>query len=223
VLLVAAVDGIKLTDVYLQEQLEKVLNKTLDDHKPTLSASSDHVRILFNTSNLPPSPTKAAAVATTTTNAVDESNMLKVSYCYATKEWRCLYRCEIDSSVADGNASKVDLTLFGSVKNPTEEDWSQIELVLVANELEILNNNKPTTSPSTRDEGNLYAKSSGGMQIFMKTMTGKTITLEVCTHKDLFISYRFYFVNNSVKHQIKLNKSKQKFKIKKAFLQISNE
>ena len=182
-LLVASVEAFKLSDAYLQEQLEKVLNKTLNDHKPTTNASSDFVRISFNTDNLLPPSTNAV----TTTTVSGESNTHKVSYCYATKEWRCLYRCEIDSSVLD-SASKVDLTLFGSINNPTEEDWSKVELILVANELEILNNNKPTTTrpASTREETESGSSSSGGMQVFVKTLTGKTITLDVCIYKDLF-------------------------------------
>jgi hypothetical protein len=210
-LLVASIDGIKFIDTYLQEQLDKVLNKTLDNRKPTLTTDSGYVQILFNSNNLLPSSSNAI---TTTTNIPNESNILKVSYCYSTKEWRCLYRCEIDSSVSNSNASKVDLTLFGSVNNPTEEDWSQIELILVANELEILNNNKTTTTPTTTPD-------RGGMQIFIKPLTGKTITLDVCINKDLFI-YCLFFVNNRYLHQIALKSLKLKFKIKKVFLHINN-
>ncbi len=194
-MLVASIDGIKFIDTYLQEQLDKVLNKTLDNRKPTLTTDSGYVQILFNSNNLLPSSSNAI---TTTTNIPNESNILKVSYCYSTKEWRCLYRCEIDSSVSNSNASKVDLTLFGSVNNPTEEDWSQIELILVANELEILNNNKTTTKPPTnsleRDESDRSSSevSSGGMQLYVKTLTGKTITLDVCVNKDLFIYCLFF-------------------------------
>ncbi len=189
--LVASIDAVKINDEYLQEQLNKLLNKTLDNHRPTLSAVSDFVRILFNNNNSLPNYTDA--VAATTTNIPNESNILKVSYCYSTKEWRCLYRCEIDSSLSNVNTSKVGLTLFGSVNNPTEEDWSQVELVLVANELEILSNNKTTTAATGtlfRDEAaSSGSGSSGGMQLFIKTLTGKTITIEVCINKDLFIYY----------------------------------
>jgi hypothetical protein len=157
------------------------LTKTLDDHKPTLTTASDYVRILFNTNNVLPPSTNA--ITTTTTNMPNESNILKVSYCYSTKEWRCLYRCEIDSS-SNSDASKIDLTLFGSINNPTDEDWSQVELILVANELEILNNNKTTTTPAfTTGRNETESYSSGGMQIFIKTLTGKTITIEVCIKK----------------------------------------
>ncbi|CAF3542911.1 unnamed protein product [Rotaria sp. Silwood1] len=181
----SSINGIKLTDVYLQEQLDKVLNKTLDNHKPSLNTTSNYVRILFNSNNLLPSSNKATATTTTTTttttNTLDESNILKVSYCYTTKEWRCLYRCEIDSSISNSNNSTVDLTLFGSVNNPTDEDWSQVELILVANELEILNNNKSTSTTSiNREEAEHSDKRlSGGMQVFIKTLTGKTITIDV--------------------------------------------
>ena len=130
---------------------------------------------------------------------------MKVSYCYGTKEWRCLYRCEIDSSITNTNNSKVDLNLFGSVHNPTEEDWSQIELILVANELEILTNNKTTTTASsaasiTREEAATgERKSSGGMQVFVKTLTGKTITIDVCIEIQVSVLYNFrqYQVNPS--------------------------
>jgi len=192
-LLVASVDAVKLNDEYLQEQLDKLLNKTLDNHRPALPAVSDFIRILFNNNQSLPTSTNAVA---TTTNIPNESNILKVSYCYSTKEWRCLYRCEIDSSLSNANTSKVDLTLFGSVNNPTEEDWSQVELVLVANELEILSNNKTTTAATAtlfRDEAASFGSgSSGGMQIFIKTLTGKTITIDVCINKDLFIYYLLF-------------------------------
>ena len=190
-LLVAAVDGVKLMDTYLQEQLQKVLQKTLNNNKPALNSAADYVRILFNTNNLSTSSTNKSITANTTTTSkiLDESDILKVSYCYSTKEWRCLYRCEIDSSILDTNTSKVDLTLFGSINNPTEEDWSQIQMILVANELEILNNNKATTTPPTSgtergtSASDSASTSSSGMQLYVKTLTGKTITIDVCKYK----------------------------------------
>ncbi|CAF4100520.1 unnamed protein product [Rotaria sp. Silwood2] len=173
----ASIHSIKLNDVYLQAQLDKVLTKTLDSHKPSLNTDLNYVQIFFHSDNLLTSP----KLAITNTNIIDESNTLKVSYCYPTKEWRCLYRCEIDSSLSNSNGSTVDLTLFGSINNPTDEDWSQVELILVANELEILNNNKATLMTSIvreEAEGN-DRSSSGSMQIFIKTLTGKTITIDI--------------------------------------------
>ncbi|CAF3942172.1 unnamed protein product, partial [Rotaria sp. Silwood1] len=119
--------------------------------------------------------------AITTTNIIDESNILKVSYCYPTREWHCLYRCEVDSSLSNSYGSTVDLTLFGSVNNPTEEDWSQVELILIDNELQILSNNKATLMTSIVREEAEYSdrESSGSMQIFIKTLTGKTITIDI--------------------------------------------
>jgi hypothetical protein len=177
---VASIDGIKLLDPYLQEQLEKVLNKTLSDHKPAATAATDSVQILFNSKSVP--APSANAITTTSAKISDESNILQVSYCYPTKEWFCLYRCEIDSSTKSSEASKVDLTLFGSVNNPTAEDWSRVELILVANELEILKNNKTTTTSAAIDSDRNTAavsRSSGGMQLYIKTLTGKTITIDV--------------------------------------------
>ena len=173
-----------MTDSYLQEQLEKVLQKTLETRKPSTATSSEHIQILFNGNRSSTNDKSNETVTTTTANSAKASDTLNVSYCYATKEWRCLYRCEIDSSASKENSSEVDLTLFGSVNNPTEEDWSQIELQLVANELEILNNNKTTTAAnniSTREDTRREAASSGGgsMQLYIKTLTGKTITIDV--------------------------------------------
>jgi hypothetical protein len=183
---VTSIDAIKLADPYLQEQLEKVLSQTLNTHKPKADAAAQHVRILFNTNNitLPPPPPVVATVPAPTTIGTPEVSALHVSYCYPTKEWLCLYRCEINSSIPTTNdATKVDLTLFGSINNPTEEDWSQVDLVLVANELEILKNNKSAAAAavsSTRNDSRGSAESSGGsMQVFVKTLTGKTVTVEV--------------------------------------------
>lgn len=197
--LVTAVDGIKFTDLYLQEQLDKVLQRTLNNRKPSPDASSDFVQILFKSNNsLPSSKTEA----TTTTTYADASNVLNVSYCYPTKEWRCLYRCEIDSSLLDSDAPKIYLTLFGSVNNPTEEDWSEVELILVANELEILNNNKPApaTVLSHQEAVTNTTRSSGSMQIFIKTLTGKTITIDVCIKNISFMTY-LAFSNNRLTQQ----------------------
>lgn len=178
------VDAIRITDKYLQEQLEKVLRKNFETRKPSLKTNADRIQILFNGNRSTDDATVAKKNAATTTTSVDTSNQLNVSYCYATKEWRCLYRCEIDSSASNTNPSEVNLTLFGSVNNPTEEDWNEVELKLVANELEILNNNKTTTAPitnATREETRRETPSSGGsMQLYIKTLTGKTVTIDVC-------------------------------------------
>ena len=180
--LVGAIDGIKLVDTYLQEQLEKVLLKKLNSKKPAADTKSDFIRIGFNSdiqSNSSSTKTVAAAATTTTEQTLDDSDLLKVSYCYSTKEWLCLYRCEIDSSASSTATSKVGITLFGSINNPTEEGWSRVELVLVANELEILDNNKSTSKPTTASDRSTTPRSTGGMQLYLKTLTGKTITLDV--------------------------------------------
>ena len=185
---VASIDGFKLLDPYLHGQLEKVLSNTLQSHKPSANSSTDSVRISFNKDKPVASN---AAVTTAGASMSDDTNMLDVSYCYPTKEWRCLYRCEIDSSAGKSNPSKVDLTLFGSVNNPTEENWSQVELHLVANELEILNNNKTATKPASSrdcdDDDVQESRYSSGMQLYIKTLTGKTITIEVCTRTHIFL------------------------------------
>jgi hypothetical protein len=206
---VTSIDAIKLADPYLQEQLEKVLSQTLNIHKPKADAAAQHVRILFNTNNitLPPPPVVATVPAPTTTGA-PEVSALHVSYCYPTKEWLCLYRCEINSSIPTTNdVAKVDVTLFGSINNPTEEDWSQVDLILVANELEILKNNKSATvatASSTRDDSRGSGESSGGgMRVFVKTLTGKTVTIEVGDYisSRYLVDYRI-LLNLRLAHQV---------------------
>ena len=160
--------------------MEKVLTKTFSKNMPIANTSADYVRILFNGKKKLHVANNSEA--TTTTTSSDLLRALEVSYCYPTKEWRCLYRCEIESGILEKDPAKIALTLFGSINNPTEEDWMDVELKLVANELEILNN-KTTTAPaagSSRDDRRAdIASSSGGMQLYIKTLTGKTVTIDV--------------------------------------------
>lgn len=174
------IEGIKLMDSYLQEQLLKVLSKSVTDSEPKLNTSADFVQISFNFSPDQVTTTNETNPTSTNTSVIKPNDTLNVSHCYPTKEWRCLYRCEIDSSNSNKAESQIPLTLFGSVNNSTDEDWKGVELKLVANELEILNNNKTTTTAPTKEKKS-EAVSSGSMAVYVKTLTGKTITIEVRT------------------------------------------
>ena len=96
-------------------------------------------------------------------------------------------------------APALHLHMYGQVKNITTEDWKDIPLRLVANELEISSKEVKQKGPQGRGSsgysteavssystpyGGGYGYSSyggggGGMQVFIKTLTGKTVTLEV--------------------------------------------
>jgi ubiquitin len=88
---------------------------------------------------------------------------------------------EEDASVqSDGH---VALHVLGNVRNPTDEDWSNVKLSLVANEINILSNvtksGSSAAAQKTLQEARQKYYAGGSMQIFIKTLTGKTITLQV--------------------------------------------
>merc|ERR1719230_2380643 len=77
---------------------------------------------------------------------------------------------------------KVPLAVLGQVRNDSEENWEEIQLRLVANELEILEKltaSKSGAAPPQQMQKMQMQMSGGGMQIFAKTLTGKTLTLDV--------------------------------------------
>jgi ubiquitin len=75
--------------------------------------------------------------------------------------------------------------VLGHVKNVTNEDWNEVSLSLVANNLLLADAATPSSSSSSSKSKITTAsiakevKYSGSMQLFVKTLTGKTVTLEV--------------------------------------------
>jgi len=63
--------------------------------------------------------------------------------------------------------------MLGRVRNPTSENWENVRLKLVANELEL----RDKVNKQTKYKENVSV--SGAGQIFVKTLTGKTVTLDV--------------------------------------------
>merc|ERR1712166_1475124 len=149
---------------------------------------------------------------------------IKVSHLDTAEEWKCLYRLEIAEqdttstsddgfvAVAEGAAATaatsatstststsaehetVEMRVLGSIRNTGTEDWNNVQVSLVANEIDILDELTATlrqdASAAKKLAGDLkkvtetyrsgggYSR-GGGMQVFVKTLTGKTITLEV--------------------------------------------
>jgi len=68
----------------------------------------------------------------------------------------------------------IDLHALATVSNPTDEDWNEVVLKLVSGDIQILDDN--ATSGQKRSSEGRYR---GSMTIFVKTLTGKTITLSV--------------------------------------------
>jgi ubiquitin len=123
-------------------------------------------------------------------DSADADAAIDVAYLDRAKEWKCMYRMELDDkhdfSVVDGGASDgepratVALTMLASLTNSSEEDWSDVQLSLVANELDIIQAvSKQVASSMTKELRQALAPCSGSMMIFVKTLTGKTISLQV--------------------------------------------
>jgi len=76
----------------------------------------------------------------------------------------------------------MEMQIMGLVRNSTKEDWKNINLSLVATELEVLDTNvkdRRNVSSSNRYSSSSHGRSSSVMQVYVKTLTGKTITLDV--------------------------------------------
>ena len=132
---------------------------------------------------------------------------LKASYVERMKnEWACQYRATINAPENVGwceDEQPVMFTALANVKNHSHMDWENVKLVLAANELLVvdkapvitpkpnsqqqqqqisLNQNELELNDIDEDEDMFMEQPyfpSGGMQIFVKTLTGKTINLSV--------------------------------------------
>jgi len=113
-----------------------------------------------------------------TVSGISETNLkenISVSYIRPSGAWSSLYRMNLNKK--EGTAS---LSSFGQVSNQSNEPWSDIHLKLAASELVLRESeNQTKKSNSGKSEREFYAGSSSSMQLFVKTLTGKTITIEV--------------------------------------------
>eukprot|EP00405_Crypthecodinium_cohnii_P015378 CAMPEP_0206458374 /NCGR_PEP_ID=MMETSP0324_2-20121206/23532_1 /ASSEMBLY_ACC=CAM_ASM_000836 /TAXON_ID=2866 /ORGANISM="Crypthecodinium cohnii, Strain Seligo" /LENGTH=848 /DNA_ID=CAMNT_0053929701 /DNA_START=48 /DNA_END=2594 /DNA_ORIENTATION=- len=124
----------------------------------------------------------------------------RVSHVDRCDEWRCTYRLDIPtedfgavlvdsaapSTAIGGETSpggmSVMLHTFGQVKNSTEEDWIDVQLHLVANELMLAVSTEAKAAAPELASIVRESRGNGGggsQQIFIKTLTGKTVTLDV--------------------------------------------
>jgi len=125
---------------------------------------------------------------------------LSLSYVTKAQEWRASYRMNLpdsssddkdaalvtdtglDSMSLDSSDGRVQLHVFANVTNTTSEDWDNIDLALVPSEVCLLASDNPKASKKNAAIAAAAAAPSYGggcMQIFIKTLTGKTITLDV--------------------------------------------
>lgn len=151
------VETYKLADEYMQNQFNNLLSRILEDKKPKGKCVSDgKVDIAF----------------TVSPDEYKSSDSIKVTYIEKTSNWKCLYRLEVNSN-AKNDSNTVLLSLYALVQNPTFEDWHNVTITFIAKELALLRT-FPSVKKPTKD---LWGGS--GMDIFIKTSTGKTLTIDV--------------------------------------------
>ena len=170
------ISGFKFTDPEMREQLEASLLAAVDASMPKASSP-------------PADQREALSIRASQCHDSETEGICKVSYVDRCEEWKCTYRLDLpQEDSVDVNTVVVDdvdsgagvmLHTFGQVRNSTDDDWIEIELNLVANELAILTVGDEKKSQELAKIFKEAASSSGGMQLFIKTLTGKTITLDV--------------------------------------------
>lgn len=167
--------NVKFEDAYLQNQLKQALREALERGKPVSKASNEqeiHVS-LFQVSPCDDMVERENEVT---------KEEVRVSYVDGSSSvWKCLYCMEVpkydDVQTEDPVMLEyVDLQLFGKVANHTDEDWTNIKLSLVPHSLSLTTNVQDETVPGPIADGQ---SSQPSFQIFVKTLTGKTITLDV--------------------------------------------
>ncbi|CAD7957570.1 unnamed protein product [Amoebophrya sp. A120] len=131
-------------------------------------------------------PRLAEQTPTPTSTSKEQENepvsLLQVTYIDSAKEWKCNYQLRLDSQATAGTNSAMDLEMFAQVINNSEEDWRDVQLCLIANELELLvGGNKrgveQASASTSSAESNKAVIAASSYCIFIKTLTGKTFSL----------------------------------------------
>ena len=149
--------SLQFVDPYIQQQLVKSFTRKVELRKPVKKA------------------TGKTAIFVTISGVTEEdvaNGSVWISYINKSKEWKCFYRLDVTKDKDDAI-----LHVSARVNNDSSDPWENIELVLVANELEILTSKSNNAANSVNKRGG--GGGGGSMQIFVKTLTGKTITLDV--------------------------------------------
>jgi len=175
---VRSIVNFEIVDEFYQDQLEKSLFKKFESKKPVKVSGHTDIFVTVNVGENIEKKVQPRA-----------KNKVHVSYINSdTVEWKCSYRLEVypknvpekskeentEKPKEEKKEHRGSLQMLGRVRNPTSENWENVRLRLVANELELRDKvNKKTTTQYQS------VSTSGAGQIFVKTLTGKTVTLEV--------------------------------------------
>jgi ubiquitin len=171
----ADITEVTLTDPQMQTQLASSLLATVDGRMPKATKPAQDQREVIS-----------IRASGTTALAESAEQSCKVSYVDRCEEWKCSYRLDLPREDSDfalvGDAEgdpEVTLHTFGQVRNSTDDDWVDVTLHLVANELVILADGGEAQHKELAKIVKEAAKRGGGMQVFVKSLTGKTLTLDV--------------------------------------------
>lgn len=188
--------AVQMVDEPLRMKLRNALLSSLQKHEPAKQRDTRAVVDIV------------AQPSSTPTAGARHENGLRVSYIDRCEEWMCSYRLEIEKAddegmvVVDNHVSassnglgssdapepddRAQLHVLGRIKNTTDEDWDGVKLCLVANELTMLEAKGAGKSAAAKAIAEaVKVNQSHGMQVFIKTLTGKTITLDVEASDDI--------------------------------------
>jgi ubiquitin len=82
----------------------------------------------------------------------------------------------------DEDEEEVMISVYGLVRNDSDEDWHQVALSLVASDLQIAAPPPPSSSTSSSSSSSVSDSDGGGgggCCFYIKTLTGKTLTIDV--------------------------------------------
>ncbi|KAK3252270.1 hypothetical protein CYMTET_38426 [Cymbomonas tetramitiformis] len=203
------IDALELRDPYLQDQLVKSVKRSIQKRVPP-PKDSGQAQISIKVVPQPTAGTAASAgIASLSESGADQdirasyvgrSEEWKCMYRLeiprqnsepgAAEDTVLVPSChaEAQTNPSKRSGEPVRIDILGNVTNTTAVDWEQVWLSLVATELQMLQAVKEnptgssghTPAPSSGGGGGSRYGGGGGMQLFIKTLTGKTITLDVC-------------------------------------------
>ncbi|EDQ88231.1 uncharacterized protein MONBRDRAFT_26424 [Monosiga brevicollis MX1] len=143
----------------LRDQLEQIICQKLQRSQAYQSKESGHAVITFLT---PPE-----------TDELD----LSVSYVCDAKEWSCTYHLDVPTAAIK---TPTQLQAMANIHNTTAEDWRNVQVCLMGSELELVNDAAASSKQQQAKKKKIQARQErGSMTIFIKTLTGKTISLPV--------------------------------------------
>ena len=163
---VDAIDGFKLSEARVERHLsDKLSNAVTEEYNPATTSS---ISVFFDG------------------NEAVKCN-LRVSYVERmSNRWSCMYRATITADEEGGwcdDEKPVVFSALANVKNNSHMNWDNVRLVVAANELQVVGKGKDTASAGGPPQagGGSGRGGGGSMQVFVKTLTGKTVTVDVLT------------------------------------------